>query len=62
VSEAIVHFEHARQIVQEVSPAEMPGNMEINDLYLQLVRVYESGGHTEKALALEAERENILGE
>ena len=61
LSESIVHFEHARQIVQEASPAEMPGKMEINDLYLQLGQAYESGGQTEKALALQAEREKYSG-
>jgi DNA-binding SARP family transcriptional activator/tetratricopeptide (TPR) repeat protein len=62
VSEAIVHFEHARQIVQEASPSEMPGKMEISDLYLQLGRAYESIDQTEKALALVSERDKLSGE
>ncbi len=62
VSEAIVHFEHARQIVQEALPSEMPGKMDISDLYLQLGRVYELGGQTENVMALETERKNILSE
>ena len=60
VSEAIVHFEHARQIVQEASPAEMPGKMHISDLYIQLGRAYELGGQIDKALAMDAEREYFL--
>ena len=41
VSEAIIHFERARQIVQEISPHEMPGEAELRDLDLQLGRAYE---------------------
>jgi predicted ATPase len=60
VSESIVHFEHARQIVQEASPAEMPGKVDISDLYIQLGRAYELGGQIDKFLAMDAERELFL--
>jgi DNA-binding SARP family transcriptional activator len=56
VSEAIVHFEHAHQIVREASLPEMPGKAELRKLYMQLGRVYELAGQTEKALAIDAER------
>ena len=41
VSEAVIHFERARQIVQEISLPEMPGEAELRDLDLQLGRAYE---------------------
>jgi predicted ATPase len=56
VSEAIVHFERARQLVHEASLPEMPDEADLRDLYLQLGRAYELGGQTEKALAMDAER------
>jgi predicted ATPase len=58
-SEAIVHFEHARQIVREAASPEMPGKSDLLDLYMQLGRAYELGGQTEKALAMDAEREQF---
>jgi hypothetical protein len=59
VSEAIVHFERARQLMQETPPPEMPGKGDVNDLYVQLGRAYELSGETEKALAMDAERERF---
>jgi len=58
ISEAIVHFEHARQIVREAQP-EIPGKADLLDLYVQLGRAYELGGQTEKALVIGAEREQF---
>ena len=62
VSEAVVHFEHARRFVQEAAQAEMPDQADLQDLYMQLSQAYKLGGQTEKALAIEAERERILAE
>jgi len=62
VSEAIVHFEHARQFAQQASLSEMPDKTDLRDLYMQLIRAYELGGQTEKALAIEAERGRILSD
>jgi DNA-binding SARP family transcriptional activator len=56
VSEAIVHFEHARLLVHDASLSEMPETTDLRDLYMQLSRVYELAGQTEKALAIDAER------
>jgi DNA-binding SARP family transcriptional activator len=60
VSEAIVHFEHARQCVQEATLPEMPGKADLRDLYVQLRRAYELGGQLEKALDIDAEGERFL--
>jgi len=60
VSEAIVHFERARKFMREASPPEMPGKEAVSELYAQLGRAYELGGQTEKALAMNAERERFL--
>jgi DNA-binding SARP family transcriptional activator len=59
VSEAIVHFENARQILSDASPLEMPGKADFHDLYVQLSRAYELGGQSEKALAVQAEGGSI---
>jgi len=59
VSEAIVHFERARQFVREAALPEMPGKADLRDLYMQLSRAYELGGQTEKALAIDAERDKL---
>jgi predicted ATPase len=55
VNEAIVHFERARQIVTEAVLPEMPDEVALRDLYLQLGRAYELGGQTVKALAVSNE-------
>jgi predicted ATPase len=60
VSEAIVHFERARQLVLDESPAEVADEADLRDLYLLSVKAYELGGQTEKAEAIDAER-NRLG-
>jgi DNA-binding SARP family transcriptional activator len=59
VSEAIVHFERARHIAQELSPAEMPTKSDVRDLYQRLSQAYEMGGQTEKALVIAVERERL---
>jgi len=59
VSEAIVHFERARQYVREASLPETAAKADLRDLYLQLGRAYELGGQVEKALAIEAERDKL---
>jgi len=56
VSEAIVHFEHALQLVREATLPEMPDVADLRDLYTQLSRAYKLAGQMEKALAIEAER------
>lgn len=60
VSEAIVHWEGARMLVRDASPSEMPGQADLQDLYVQLSRAYELGGQPEKALAVQAEGERSL--
>ena len=59
VSEAIVHFELASQLVREASLPEMPDQADLRDLYLQLGRAYKLGGQTEKALAIDVERDRL---
>lgn len=54
VSEAIVHLEGARQLVQNSSLPERPGKADLRNLYILLGRAYELGGQTEKVLAIEA--------
>jgi DNA-binding SARP family transcriptional activator len=60
VNEAIVHLERARKYVQEASPTEMPGKVDLRDLYTLLSRAYELGVQKEKATAMDAERKRIL--
>jgi predicted ATPase len=57
VSEAIVHFERARQLAQDASQPEKPGKADLRNLYKLLSRAYELGGQPEKVLAIEAERD-----
>jgi predicted ATPase len=59
VNEAIVHFERARQLVQDALLPEAAAEADLRDLYLQLGRAYELGGQTEKALAVYAERDRL---
>jgi predicted ATPase len=59
VSEAIVHFELARQIVQDGVLPEMPDKAEMQNLYTQLGRVYELSEQKEKALIIAAERDKL---
>jgi DNA-binding SARP family transcriptional activator len=59
VSEAVVHFERARQFVRVVALREMPNAVDLNELYMQLNRAYKLAGQMEKALAIEAERKKF---
>jgi DNA-binding SARP family transcriptional activator/tetratricopeptide (TPR) repeat protein len=59
-SEAIVHFEHALQLVREATLPEMPDVADLVDLYTQLSRAYKLGGQMEKALAIDRERKSFL--
>ncbi len=59
LSEAIVHFERARQFVLEASLPEMPDPADLRELYLQLGRAYELSGQAAKALEMNAERESL---
>ena len=52
VSDAIVHFEKARQLVQEGSLVGAEFESHRRDLYVQLGRAYELGGQHEQALAV----------
>ncbi len=60
VSEAIVHFEHAREFVREAALPAMPDEADLRDLYTQLSQSYQLAGQMENALAIEAERERLL--
>lgn len=51
VSEAIVHFERARQIVQEGSLPEAPTKADLHDLYSLLDKAYKLGGQNGLAVA-----------
>jgi predicted ATPase len=62
VSEAVVHFEHALQFLRETSQTEMPGVVDLKDLFTQLSWAYKLDGQMEKALAIEAEREKLLSD
>jgi DNA-binding SARP family transcriptional activator len=59
-SEAIVHFEHARQIVQQAAAIDLPEKADLLDLYSWLGQAYELVGQAEKALAVDIER-GLLG-
>ena len=59
VSEAIVHFEQARQFVQNALLPEMPADADLQDLYTLLGRAYQLSGQTDKALAMAAERDRM---
>jgi predicted ATPase len=58
-SDAIVHFEKARQLVQEGSLVGAEFESHRRDLYLQLGRAYELGGQHEQALAVYDELERL---
>jgi predicted ATPase len=61
-SEAVIHFERARQFVREAALPTMPDEADLRDLYTQLSWAYKLGGQMEKALAVEAERERFLSD
>jgi DNA-binding SARP family transcriptional activator len=52
VSDAIVHFEKARQLARETSFASPESEPNVRDLYVQLGRAYELGGQHKQALAV----------
>jgi predicted ATPase len=56
VSEAIVHFEHARQFVLDGVIRYTETDEDLHGLYLLLDKAYKLGGQIEKALAIDAER------
>jgi predicted ATPase len=56
LSDAIIHFVRARQLVREMSPLEMPNVADLRVLYEQLSQAYRLNGQVEKALALDAEK------
>jgi DNA-binding SARP family transcriptional activator len=62
VSEAVVHFERAHQFVLEAVLLEMPDEADLRDLYTQLSRAYKLAGQTEKALAVDVERNRFLSD
>ncbi len=59
VREAIIHFEHALQLVRDTSLPEMPDKAEVKDLYTQLCQAYELIDQVENAIALYAERDKL---
>ena len=60
MSEAIVHFEKARQLVQEGALAGAEFESQIRDLYTHLGRVYDLSDQHEQALALNDELERLI--
>lgn len=59
ISDAIAHFEKARQLVREGSVVGAEFESHRRDLYLQLGRAYELDGQHEQALAVCAELERL---
>jgi predicted ATPase len=59
VNESIVHFELARRFVQDGQLPEMPDEVTLRDLYLQLSEAYKLGGQKEKVLEIDAERDRL---
>ncbi len=59
VSEAVVHLERARLLLQGGPPSEMPDKAALEDLYTLLGQAYKLGSQTEKALIVEGERERL---
>ena len=59
MSEAIIHFEHALQLVQGKTLPKMPAKADLQYLYTQLGQTYEMVGQTENALAMNAERDKL---
>jgi DNA-binding SARP family transcriptional activator len=58
-SEAIVHFERARQLVREAAATEISNKADLHELYMWLGRAYELSGQAEKALAADVERDRF---
>ncbi len=59
VSEAIVHFEIANQLVREELLPEMTNESDLRELYTLLNRAYQLSGQTDKALIITAERDKL---
>jgi predicted ATPase len=59
-NEAIIHFERARQLVQDATLSRMPEKQDLRDLYTQLGRAYELSGQPERASAIFAELEQMI--
>jgi hypothetical protein len=57
-SEAIAHFERARQIAQDSSLRGAESEAQIRELYLQLTQAYEQNGQHEQAQAV---KEQLAG-
>ncbi len=62
MNEAVVHFEHALQFVREAALPTKPDKADLRDLYTQLSLVYKLSDQTEKALAIDAERDRFLSD
>jgi predicted ATPase len=58
-SDAVVHFEKARQLVREASLVGAESEAHVRDLYRQLGRAYELGGQHEQASAVYGELERL---
>ncbi len=59
LSDAIVHFEHARGFVREAALPSVPNEADLRELYTQLSRAYQLTGQMEKSLAIEAEQKTF---
>jgi predicted ATPase len=59
VSEAIIHFERARQIIQDGLLPKRVAEADLQDLYMQLGRAYRLSSQLEKLKVLNAERDRI---
>jgi DNA-binding SARP family transcriptional activator len=60
LSDAIIHFEKARQLVQEGLLVDTEFESHLYDLYVQLAQAYELGDYHEQALAVTAELERLM--
>jgi predicted ATPase len=60
LSDAIAHFEKARQLVQEGLLVDTKFESHLHDLYSRLAQAYELGGQHEQALAISAELERLM--
>jgi len=58
-SEAIVHFERARQIVQQGAMKETPDMADLRNLYIWLGKAYELSDQIDKALAIRIEMDSL---
>jgi predicted ATPase len=58
-SDAIIHFEKARQLVQDGALVIAAFDSELRELYLQLGRAYALSGQNEQALTIDAELQRL---